>query len=418
MTFEHQSDYSIALSTSTVESWWRSHVVFKIHARTTSSQLTTRSSSNPPTLVGIARLSLRYVLKSRQFKLAKRLAVKDPLDSSRRIGTLHVSVELISELKEFATGLVRLRSTETTTNSKRSRVRSPAPLAPTSPHLPQSPLKKDYNLKSSDYEKYNKTKPLPNQNSTTKNPIQPTITTTTSTKVNMTKDDDFSIPIHMFLSINEGKINHQLTSNIYLICRLFWNKEKVRFEAPTKSTTATSSTPTTQASGQFCWTLNLSFVLQRSIVENMRNNFMIIEAWRQSPQQQQKIVSSSPGVLTSSSSTSGDSLVGTIKLSLHEFWLRFNEPSAVRAFFAESSMPLIGVDGWVSAFDPFTGDKAGEINTQLALGSQQQIINLQKFLFDKARKNAKIEENTLPKSKKVLLHLFISRLNVISHLNY
>lgn len=366
--FEHQSDYSIALSASTVESWWRSHVVFKIHARTSSSSRSS-SSSSPPSLVGIARLSLRYVLKSRHFKLAKRLAVKDASDTTRRIGTLHVSVELTSELNEFATGLARLRASESTNpKSRRSRHisphrRSPAPSTNSIPPLPPPTTTNGTTRKDqlasiiANYEKHQKT------NDTTNMMV------VKSTKPAVV--DDFNIPMHMFLSINEGKLNHQLTSNIYLICRLFWNKEKVRFESP--KTTGGGGGGVSTTSSQFCWTLNLAFVLQRAIVENMRNNFMIIEAWRQSH-------------------TSNDSLVGMIKLPLHEFWLRFNEASAVRSFLDESTMPLIGVDGWLSAYDPFTGDKAGEINTQLALGSQQQVINLQKFLFDKARKITKLDE--------------------------
>lgn len=140
VTFEHQSDYSIGLTSSTVDSWWRSHVVFKIYARAQTASSSNAHSMTPtlPTLVGIARLSLRYVLKSRNFKLAKRLAVKDVLESTRRVGTLHVSIELTSELKEFATGLGRLRASEKT-SSRRSGTRSPAPLPPSSTHPTSTP---------------------------------------------------------------------------------------------------------------------------------------------------------------------------------------------------------------------------------------------------------------------------------------
>lgn len=204
---------------------------------------------------------------------------------------------------------------------------------------------------------------------------------------NTPKEEEFGMPIHMFLSINEGKLNHQLTSSIYLICRLFWNKEKVRFEVPKSAITSGGGGGGGSGSGSndFCWTLNLSFVLERSIVDNMRNNFMIIEAWRQQ--------------------SGSDSLLGTIKLPLHEFWLRLHEPSATRTFLTASanSMPIVGVDGWLSAYDPFTGEKVGEINTLLALGSQQQIVNMHKILFDKAKKSVKIEESpsSAPKTKQV-----------------
>lgn len=131
--FEHQSDYSVALSPHTIESWWRSHIVFRIHARQSThgpSGTSQRSGTPTRTLVGVARLSLRNVLKSRSFKLAKRLAIKEPIDSaSQRIGTLHVSIELTSDAKEFTAGLARLRASESSVSRRR---RSPAapPLNP------------------------------------------------------------------------------------------------------------------------------------------------------------------------------------------------------------------------------------------------------------------------------------------------
>lgn len=134
----------------------------------------------------------------------------------------------------------------------------------------------------------------------------------------------------------------------------------------------------------------------------MKNNFMIIEAWGRRGGE--------------------ETLVGTIKLPLHEFWVKLTSKSTDerRLMVAEDSLlyqlPLIGVDGWISAFDPFTGDKAGEINALLALGSNKQIMNLQKVLFDKARSNVNSGGGDFlnPLNTKVFIFYFLS---VISFIN-
>lgn len=324
ITFEHACDYTVVFNSHSIESWWRSAIVFKIYIR----------SGKQPVQVGIARLALRNVLKSRNFKLYKKLAVRESQSSSsiaRRIGTLHVSVELTSDLREFITNLAKLK----TINEQALLPVRPAP---------------------------------------TRTEIVPKIAT--SAVVETKAQEEFSHPIQMFLSINEGRgfsaNNLDQLASIYLICRLFWNKEKVRFE-------------TREKAGQFCWTLNLSFQLKQSIVDNMRNNFMVIEAWQKGDK---------------------DSLIGMIKLPLHEFWLKFNDVKTLRSFLVDSTMPLVGVEGWISAFDPFTGQRTGEINTLLALGSNQQIINLQKILFDKARRSTGAKSPARQPAAELIEHIF------------
>ena len=120
--------------------------------------------------------------------------------------------------------------------------------------------------------------------------------------------------------------------------------------------------------------LNLSFNLTTSLIEKMKNNFMIIEAYCKK---------------NSFESRSGsDKLLGTIKLPLHEFYLKFRDQSLMKHFLSDQvnfTQPLIGVNGWVSSHDPFTGKKSGEINAMLAIGSNEQVINLQKLLFDQSK---------------------------------
>lgn len=120
----------------------------------------------------------------------------------------------------------------------------------------------------------------------------------------------------------------------------------------------------------------------------MKNNFMIIEAYQ-----------------NNSKHSKTDTLIGTIKLPLHEFYLKFRDYSAMRQFLTETTnftQPLIGVNGWVSSHDPFTGVKSGEINVMLAMGSGDQITNLQKLLFDQAKTRVKSQKVFNPPENSVL----------------
>ena len=202
-------------------------------------------------------------------------------------------------------------------------------------------------------------------------------------------------PLQMYLSISESRgFRCSSATNggggggvIYLICRLFWNGEKVRFE-----TTSTSSQNTaTTAAAPFSWTLSMSFVLRRALIDNMKSNYMILEVWQKQQHQQQQ---------------QSGSLIGTIKLPLHEFYLRFSDERLLASLSHQhlnsnnnnnnnnnnkdkdddesgGSMPLIGVDGWLSACDPFTGARVGEVNVLLAMGSVAQVLTLSKLLFDR-----------------------------------
>ena len=302
--FEHSADYSVLFNSNSLETWWRSGVVFKLFAR----------AKAGPTLIASARLRLRNVLNSRNFKLYKKLAVSEPTEPTpKRSGTLHVTLELASDLSDFAADLAKLKTIE----SKSSR-----------------------------------SKPIARPERKTE-AIQLPLKTTPSLS------EEISFPIQLYLSISDARgFNHLPASvnakeAVYLVCRLFWNKEMVKFDSPLDSTYSS-------------WSVNLSFLIKPSIIEHMRNNFMIIEAWKKAD----------------------DSLLGTIKLPLHEFHLKFKDIPSLKEYledFNRFSLPMTGVNGWLAACDPFSGKKVGEINVLLAMGSASQVLNLQKVLFDTTR---------------------------------
>jgi hypothetical protein len=91
VVFEHEADYSVLFNSSSLETWWRSGIVFKIYCRVAassgsshhhSSSNLTGSSNAPPCLIGMARLSLNNALRSRNFKLYKKLAIIDQLSGN------------------------------------------------------------------------------------------------------------------------------------------------------------------------------------------------------------------------------------------------------------------------------------------------------------------------------------------------
>ena len=136
----------------------------------------------------------------------------------------------------------------------------------------------------------------------------------------------------------------------------------------------------------------MSFLLKPSMIENMKNNFMIIEAYT--------TASSSSSSSPSSSSSNSSHLIGTIKLPLHEFYLKFRDHSHIRHFLTDIhsfGQPLTCInESWLTSLDPFTGLKSGEINVTLAMGSTGQIMNLQKLLFDQARTKVTSDNSSKP----------------------
>ena len=83
--FQHNADYSVLFNSHSLENWWRSNILFKIFCR---SQAATAAGASPnlfrtaPYLIGQARLRLKNALRSKNFKLIKKLAVYDCFNGS------------------------------------------------------------------------------------------------------------------------------------------------------------------------------------------------------------------------------------------------------------------------------------------------------------------------------------------------
>ena len=205
--FDHHADYSVLFNSQSLENWWRSSISFKIYCR---SSIQNASGTSTPYLIGQARLSLKNALKSKNFKLMKKLAVYDTLDQmghKKRIGTLHANIELASDLKQFNIDLNKLKNFE----QKLSRNKKSQP--------PQSPVKQLPVV-------YREEKPQPR----TDNEINRLNIERSLSLPKFTVEKEQTVPVSLYFLINEVRgfnISFDQSSNVYLICRLFWNKEKV-----------------------------------------------------------------------------------------------------------------------------------------------------------------------------------------------
>jgi len=231
LKLDHNADYSVLFNSNSLENWWRSSISLKVYCRSTATPNTSanqNASHNMPHLIGEARLNLRNVLRSKNFKLIKRLAVYDSLklqknDNRKRIGSLHVSIELTSDIQQFHTELIKLKNFENKNQNTKK------PVQPTLSKIIKSSINekelaasncdKDRNVSFSDIIKSSTTSTIP-----------------TKTKHIESNKKDFTILVNLYFTINESRDFefdsnvHDNSNKIYFICRLFWCKEKVNLK--------------------------------------------------------------------------------------------------------------------------------------------------------------------------------------------
>ena len=131
--------------------------------------------------------------------------------------------------------------------------------------------------------------------------------------------------------------------NCYLVCRMFWCDDIAR-----------SQVCWGNLDPQFGFSQMAPVLLTKSLLERMRNNFMIIEVWDKK------------------TSSENDHIVGIVKLPLHQFYLSYRD-RRVAASLLRSQMPVVSVDSFMPIVNPFTGQQYGSLKVVLALGSVEQV---------------------------------------------
>ncbi|KAH3835312.1 hypothetical protein DPMN_108663, partial [Dreissena polymorpha] len=98
-------------------------------------------------------------------------------------------------------------------------------------------------------------------------------------------------------------------------------------------------------------------LMSQSLLERLKNNFMIIEVWDKK------------------TSADNDKLVGIVKLSLHQFYMSFRD-KRISSALLKSQYPVIAVENYLPVVDVFSGSQYGQINVLLAMGSAEQVAHL------------------------------------------
>lgn len=116
ITFSHLSTYPCAFNETSLKSWWRSFLIFKIYSR--------MSGTSNPEQIGFAVLPFRNLLEADCLHLEEDLNVIDrnEINLSQRlsnrlaekfsIGRLHLMLELHSDREDFKIELDRLQTIE------------------------------------------------------------------------------------------------------------------------------------------------------------------------------------------------------------------------------------------------------------------------------------------------------------------
>lgn len=134
--------------------------------------------------------------------------------------------------------------------------------------------------------------------------------------------------------------------NCYVVCRMFWCDDVARSQVCWGT-----SDP------QFGFAQLAPVLLTTSLLERMRNNFMIVEVWDKK------------------TSSENDRLVGIVKLPLHQFYLSYRDRRVANSLL-RSQMPVVSVDGNMPIMSPFTAQQFGFLHVLLALGSVEQVNHM------------------------------------------
>ncbi|KAL8593869.1 hypothetical protein ACOMHN_018081 [Nucella lapillus] len=358
ISFNHRSVFPLMFDGAALEKWWKSALVFKVYSR--------EAGQKSPVLLGSCGVSLKSILKSDDLHLTRDLEIRDlgrstssntsarnaSLNSSRSaagaalLGSLKVSVELASDHKDFATSLARTRVAEMSAQGHNIvpvvpsfPAPPPVPSMPLPPPVPQPrPLELGYPCarspsparvpQSSGYTSPSKSKqgwgaagvpPVVQEYPQLHKPVfQVSDATSQSsqpealalhTLIMVPEGGNISLhgvpPLHL-ASRNPALLHQQqlqgssgrdqLTRNTYLVCRMFWSSDSVH-----------SSVCWGTLNPQYNFTQVAPVLVNPSLLERMRNNYMVIEVWDKK------------------TTAESDKLIGICKLSLHQIYMSYRD---------------------------------------------------------------------------------------------
>ncbi|XP_060074176.1 C2 domain-containing protein 3-like [Ylistrum balloti] len=398
VSFNHRSVFPIMFDGSAVEKWWKSALIFKLFSRTAGQKV--------PTLVGSCGIPLKSILRSDNLQVGRELEIRESgrnssFNSSLRgsldsyYGSLKVSIELASDSKDFSSALARAKLAEMSGKAKFVPIPQTVPPPPPPPvQLDKPPLPPDFipsaqNTQLSSMVLQNPTSHTGKDPQTSSlgsllpapGPSQPPSLESYHMPPHANAE---AMTLHTLLLIPEGhnitiqgipslssikrhpvfppqphalsttgmKARDTNTRNTYLVCRMFWCNDAVH-----------SNVCWGTFEPQFNFAQIAPVLLSGSLLERMRNNFMVVEVWDKK------------------TSAENDKLIGIVKLSLHQFYMSFRDNKISNALL-KSQYPVISVDNYLPIVDPLSGVQFGQIKVLLAMGSGEQVTELQRLKLD------------------------------------
>ncbi|WAQ99921.1 C2CD3-like protein [Mya arenaria] len=412
VTFNHRSVFPVMFDGTAVERWWKSALVFKLYSR--------NAGQKVPALIGSCGIPLKSILKSESLYVGKDMEVRNTdkstantsANTSRHgnhdtLGSLRLVIELASDSKEFPTQLARTKLAELTGKAKIVPIaQAPTPAHASAPKPPPAPVQQ----RSTSGERFNSAprgtegrnvsrSPARNSRSPARHaprpaPVAPCEGLSIPAPVSVQHyDGDQAVihyhhplqeqqqgevmTLHALLLIPDGRnitmqgvpslaaakrhpvfqqpsthsapgvrARDMVVRNCYLVCRMFWCDEAVH-----------SAVFWGTSQPQFNFQQIAPVLMSQSLLERMKNNFMIVEVWDKK------------------TSADNDKLVGMVKLSLHQFYMSFRDKRMSTALL-KSQYPVIAVENYLPVVDVFSGSQYGQINVLLAMGSAEQIAHL------------------------------------------
>uniref|UniRef100_A0A8D0BHR2 C2 domain containing 3 centriole elongation regulator n=1 Tax=Salvator merianae TaxID=96440 RepID=A0A8D0BHR2_SALMN len=348
--FQQRHVFPVHFSGTMITHWWNSNLVFHIYLK--------KGTQQKPLLIGSADFPLRDVIQSEELKISCELPVKED-GNTAQLATLKVSLELAADNKDFGastrTANLKLQAPVYSLSSPRGKPQEADGYTAT-------PSKSPLLLKQNDcrcQKEVQETSPETSKRSCSnvgQQPVPVAVTRNLLTQMNTLEEE--GLLLHVLLMIPEGKIFALRDAGLHGACNVYLNCKLFNTEEATRSAIVWG---TTQPIFQFSQVTPVS--LTSKLLERLKNNVMIIEAWNKVP-------------------TSGrDTLLGLAKLPLHQFYVSFKDPR-ISTLLLQAQYPVLAVDGFMPVVDVFTGNKNGCLKVVLAMGSADQIVALQRLRKD------------------------------------
>ncbi|KAM8903491.1 C2 domain-containing protein 3 isoform 2-T2 [Spinachia spinachia] len=335
--FHQPSVFPVHFDTATVKKWWGTDLIFNIYSR--------KSDQKKPVPIGKAVHPLRSLLQSQQLYQSVVLPVQsvEANRETQEIGPLRVSLALSRENRDFPS--------EKSKKKVAQRDASPSHVAP-SPQRGTSSRSPHVDIDREELPTYSSEVPRLNvwTPQTPRKESSPHPGLHTSPRLSRHQKEDSQLLLHTLLMVPDGKnfnCGPMQAPNMYLNCKL-WCDE-----------TARSVISWGQANPCFNFVQVTPVALTTKLLERMRNNVMVIEAWQKTGGSRQ------------------DRLLGIVKLPLHQFYMSFRDPK-ISHLLLQAQYPVLGVDGYMPVVDVFSGSCNGHLRVVLAMGRSEQIVSLQR----------------------------------------